>query len=87
MTDPHCPAFIALPTEEDVRARSAPDAPESPYSFGFVAAMGLLEQAHPRIGPRLAALFDEVMVAPGILTRQEREMVASVAAAAQDCHY
>jgi AhpD family alkylhydroperoxidase len=27
------------------------------------------------------------MFAPGALTRQEREMIAGVAAAAQDCYY
>jgi AhpD family alkylhydroperoxidase len=28
-----------------------------------------------------------VMFAPGALARREREMIAAVAAAAQDCHY
>jgi alkylhydroperoxidase/carboxymuconolactone decarboxylase family protein YurZ len=32
-------------------------------------------------------LFREVMFAPGDLTRAEREMIAAVASAAQDCHY
>ena len=43
--------------------------------------------AHPLIGPALAELFMQVMFALGALARPEREMVAAVAAAAQDCHY
>jgi hypothetical protein len=39
--------------------------------------------AHPLNGPALAELFMQVMFAPGVLTRSEREMVAAVAAA--DC--
>jgi alkylhydroperoxidase/carboxymuconolactone decarboxylase family protein YurZ len=58
-----------------------------PYNFGFVPAMGRLVAAHPRIGPFLARLFNEVMFQPGALGRREREMIAAVAAAAQDCHY
>jgi len=34
-----------------------------------------------------AALFGQIMFAPGRLDRREREMVAAVATAAQDCHY
>ena len=34
------------------------------------------------------ALFGEIMFSPlGALDRREREMIAAVAAAAQDCHY
>jgi hypothetical protein len=43
--------------------------------------------AHPLIGPALAQLFMQVMFAPGALARPEGEMVAAMAAAAQDCHY
>ena len=83
-------------TDGDGRGREAwveiaPD-PGSPrsgpgYNFGFVAAMGRLQQAHPRIAPHFGRLFQAVMFDPGALTRREREMVAAVAAAAQDCHY
>jgi hypothetical protein len=45
--------------------------------------MSVLMNAHPLIGPPLAELFMQVMFAPGVLTRSEREMVAAVAAA--DC--
>ena len=57
------------------------------YNFGFVAAMGRLVAAHPRIAPHFGRLFGAIMFEPGTLDRREREMVASVAAAAQDCHY
>ena len=58
-----------------------------PYDYGFVGEMSVLMNAHPLIGPALAELFMQVMFAPGALARPEREMVAAVAAAAQDCHY
>jgi len=57
-----------------------------PYDYGFVGEMPVLMNAHPLIGPALAELL-QVMFAPGALTRSQREMVAAVAAAAQDCHY
>jgi hypothetical protein len=58
-----------------------------PYDYGFVGEMSVLMKAHPLIGPALAELFMPVMFAPGALARPEREMIAAVAAAAQDCHY
>jgi len=76
-------AFIELPSRESFAGQ-----PAGGYNFGFVANMGRLLRAHPRIGPRFIALFGEVMFSPaGALDRREREMVAAVAAAAQDCHY
>jgi hypothetical protein len=42
--------------------------------------MSVLMNAHPLIGLELAELFMQVMFAPGVLTRFEREMVAAVAA-------
>ncbi|HEX2172578.1 MAG TPA: carboxymuconolactone decarboxylase family protein [Dehalococcoidia bacterium] len=80
------PAWIALPSEEDVRAR-IPPGKRDPYDFGFVAGMTRLIQAHDRIGPAFAHLYAQVMFGRGHLDRREREMVAAVAAAAQDCHY
>jgi len=80
-------AWVRLATEEQIRARIPPDAPRHPYDFGFLAPMSRLTQAHPDIGPKFSALFAQIMFAPGALTRQEREMVAGVAAAAQDCYY
>ena len=49
--------------------------------------MGRLLSAHPTIGPAFDNLYEEIMRGPGYLSRQEREMVATVAAAAQDCEY
>lgn len=83
--------------ERDDRTREAwvaiapPRATEGPrrpgYDFGYVPAMGRLLAAHPEIGPPFARLFGQVMFGPGALDRSEREMVAAVAAAAQDCFY
>jgi len=59
-----------------------------PYDFGFMPAMARLIAAHGRIGSAFSALFTQIMFSPdGKLTRHEREMVASVAASAQDCFY
>jgi hypothetical protein len=55
--------------------------------YGLVGEMSVLMNAHPLIGPALAELFMRVMFAPGALARPEREMIAAVAVAAQDCHY
>jgi len=60
------------------------------YNVGAAAldaAMGRLIGAHPRIAPAFGALFAQVMFAPGHLSRAEREMIAAVAAGAQDCYY
>jgi hypothetical protein len=58
-----------------------------PYDFGFVPAMGRLLGAHDGVAPLFGALFAKIMFAPGRLERREREMIAAIAAAAQDCHY
>jgi hypothetical protein len=59
-----------------------------PYDFGFMPAMARLIASHPRIGPMFSALFSQIMFSPeGNLTRSEREMVAAVSAATQDCRY
>jgi hypothetical protein len=80
-------AWVQLASEEQVRAQIPPDA-KYPYDFGFIPAMARLIRTHPRIGPAFGALFALVMFSPeGRLDRREREMVAAVAAAAQDCHY
>lgn len=79
-------AWISILTEEERRAQ-LPPGPASGYDFGFLPAMGRLLAAHTSIGPLFGALFRQIMFEPGHLGRQEREMVAAVAAAAQDCHY
>ncbi len=87
MSDPSAKeAFIELASLETVRAQVKPGA-RNPYDFGFVPNMSRLLLAHGEIGPMFRALFAQVMFKPGHLSRAEREMVAGVAAAAQDCFY
>jgi alkylhydroperoxidase/carboxymuconolactone decarboxylase family protein YurZ len=57
------------------------------WTFEFRPAMGRLLSAHPTIGPAFNTLYSEIMRSPGHLSRQEREMIATVASAAQDCEY
>ena len=79
-------AWVEVPTEEEVRARM-PAGTRHPYDFGFIAGMARLMSAHPRIAEPLRALSAAILFEPGHLSRAEREMVAAVASAAQDCHY
>ena len=76
-------AWVKLVPEDEVREIFA----DHPYSLGFIPAMGRLISTHDAIGPYFGALFAQIMFAPGVLRRAEREMVAAVTAAAQDCHY
>ncbi len=85
MSDEQQP-FITLPTDDEFRAQATPGA-KSPYDFGFIGGMSRLLSAHERLGQAMRGFFAEVMFAPGALTRAEREMVAAVASAAQDCEY
>ena len=80
-------AWVAIPSEVERRAQMPPGVPASGYDFGFLPAMGRLLSAHKEIGPAFSKLFGTLMFGPGHLSRQEREMVAAVAAVAQDCHY
>lgn len=75
-------AWVRIATDEEARSDGG-----SGGRFGFVPAMGRLLQAHPRIGSAFLGVYAEVMMQPGHLDRREREMVAAVTAAAQDCHY
>jgi alkylhydroperoxidase/carboxymuconolactone decarboxylase family protein YurZ len=79
-------AFVKLPTDEEIRA-ATPAGGASAYNFGFMMGMPRLRMAHPRIGAQFGPLYREIMFGPGELDRAEREMVAAVAAAAQDCVY
>jgi alkylhydroperoxidase/carboxymuconolactone decarboxylase family protein YurZ len=82
-----CEAWVTILSEEAVRATLPPGA-KYPYDFGFLPAMGRLIRTHPRIAQAWVKLFGEIMWSPeSVLSRQEREMIAGVAAAAQDCHY
>jgi hypothetical protein len=85
-------AWVALPSAEEIERRMANPPPTSPpakhpYNFGFTARMSRLMRAHDRIGRAYGRLFLEVMATDTRLSRREKEMVAAVAAAAQDCHY
>ena len=77
-------AWVTMPGETEVRQYMGTG---HPYDFGFIPAMARLVASHMRIAPFFGALFRQIMFEPGALTRREREMVAAVAAAAQDCHY
>lgn len=80
-------AWVAIPSEAEVRAQMPPGR-LYPYDFGFLPAMGRLLRTHPRIGGPFMALMNEIMWTPeSCLSRGEREMIAAVTAAAQDCHY
>lgn len=76
-------AWINLVTPEEMKARGI----KGNYSYGFTGAMSRLLVSHPRIGSAFNQLFSQIMFAPGVLSRQEREMIAGVTAAAQGCHY
>jgi alkylhydroperoxidase/carboxymuconolactone decarboxylase family protein YurZ len=82
-------AWVRIPTDEELsKLRGAvPAGRRHPYEFGFFPAMGRLQMAHPRIGAAFGAFFSQVMFEPGALDRREREMIAAVSSAAQDCHY
>lgn len=79
--------FITLPTDEEMRARGQSSGMKPVYNFGFIGGMSRLLAAHERIGKALQGAFYEMMFAPGALSRAEREMLAAVASAAQDCQY
>ena len=87
MSRPAAPeAWVRIPTEEELQAKRPPGV-TGVYEFGSIPAMGRLIAAHPTIGRAFGNLFMQIMFAPGQLSRAEREMVAGVTAAAQDCHY
>ena len=79
-------AWVRIPSEEEMRSGAAASAPSS-YDLDFVPGMARLRAAHPRIGPLLGALSREILFGEGQLGRAERELIAAVASAAQDCHY
>ena len=82
-------AWVRVPTDHEIAEmrRALSPGRTHPYDFGFFPAMGRLQMAHPRIGAAFGAFFQQVMFEPGALSRREREMIAAVASAAQDCHY
>ncbi len=84
-------AWVPIPTNEELEVLAGgrqTSGPSHPYDFGFFPAMARLIMSHGRIGGAFGRLFSEIMFSPeGALSRSEREMVAAVAAAGQDCHY
>jgi hypothetical protein len=84
---PTPPAWIEIASEEDLRSLFPEDS-DVGYDFGFLPAMTRLIASHPRIGPLFGMMYGEIMFNPAsVLSRTEAEMVAGVAAAAQDCFY
>ena len=80
-------AWVQMPSQAQMRALF-PAGSKMPYDFGFLPAMTRLVMAHGRIGPAFGQLFAQIMFSPeGKLSRAEREMMAAVASAGQDCHY
>jgi len=81
-------AWVALPSEDRVRAlwKGSPH-PYVVFMGGVIPRMSRLILAHDVIGPALGQLGRTLLFGPGSLSRAEREMVASVASAAQDCVY
>ena len=77
-------AWVTMPSEQDLR-KIRPSG--GPSDFGCLPAMARLIMTHPRFGPLFGALFSQIMFEPGQLDRREKEMVAAVAAATQDCFY
>ena len=82
-------AWVKIPSNETFEKMRGGFTPgqRHPYDFGFFPAMGRLQMALPRVAMPFSALFSEIMFAPGALARREREMIAAVTAAAQDCLY
>ena len=85
---PPADAWIDMISREDLAGQTAAaPAGRSLYDFGFVANMARLMRTHPGIAATWGPHFRAIMGEGGALSRQEKEMVAAVAAAAQDCHY
>lgn len=81
-------AWVALPSDEEFRATlKGQSHPYQTFMGGVVPHMARLIIAHDSIGQALATLGSVVLFGPGALSRSEREMVAAVTAAAQDCAY
>ena len=80
-------AWVSMPTAEELAVKMRAAGIDLPYDTTSIPAMSRLVRTHWRIGQAYGPLFHEVMMAPGRLSRAERELVATVASAAQDCHY
>jgi len=81
-------AWVALPSAEEFQATlKGQSHPYQTFMGGVVPHMARLIVAHDLSGQALATLGSVVLFGPGVLSRSEREMVAAVTAAAQDCAY
>jgi hypothetical protein len=81
-------AWVTLPSGEEFHgAAPGQTHPYQTFMQGVVPRMARLIMAHDLIGQALGALSGVVLFGPGALSRAEREMVAAVTAAAQDCSY
>ncbi|MDP7588628.1 MAG: hypothetical protein FI737_02825 [SAR202 cluster bacterium] len=80
-------AWVAIPSEAERRALAPPGIVAAGYDYGFLPAMGRLLSAHKEIDRAFSQLFRTIMFQPGHLSRQEKEMVTAVVAAARDCRY
>ncbi len=87
MGEAHDAWIELIPAEDVARAMAANPQARSLYDFGFVANMARLMRTHPGIARTWGAHYLAVMDEGGALTRAEKEMVAAIASAAQDCHY
>jgi alkylhydroperoxidase/carboxymuconolactone decarboxylase family protein YurZ len=76
-----------LPREEAARRLAAAPPGSVLYDFGFIGNMSRLMRTHPGLAATWGPHFMAVMGEGGQLSRTEKELVAAVAAAAQDCHY
>ena len=81
-------AWVKLPS--DAEAHAAVGGETLPYETlmgGVVLRITRLILAHRLLGKALLNHIKVVMFGPGALSRAEREMVAAVTSAAQNCHY
>jgi hypothetical protein len=81
-------AWVDMVPKEELARRMAGAPPGSTlYDFGFIGNMSQLMRTHTRLAATWGPHFLAVMGEGGHLSRMEKELVAAVAAAAQDCHY
>ncbi len=80
-------AWVAIPSEAARRVLAPSGVVAAGYDYGFLPTMGRLLSAHKEICPAFSQLFRTIMFQPAHLSRQEKEMVAAIVAAAQDCRY
>ena len=81
-------AWVTIVAEDDVRAAmGGRRLPYEAYMGGVISRLARLLASHDLIGATFSGVGPRSLFGPGALSRAEREMVAAVASAAQDCHY